>query len=249
MYADGLARAHLIVDLDGTLYRGDAPIRWYAREIARSLGRADAAALSASVESYLDRSTTEPMLAGAVDGWSAVATLALDRYAVDPGAAAVAFLATRWALATGDCKVAVPPGFADFLAQLRPAVRVTLATNSPADGLAELLARLDVAAAFDEVISAAGKPAGLLRPIAEHGDPDRPWRTASIGDHWPNDIAPALAVGAIGFYVDRFDRSDGPAHARGATVEDLLSALRAWVDDAETFAHAGSAPPAPVAGR
>jgi len=227
----------LVLDMDGTLYHGDSPIRDYAAHAAAGLTPDQAEEVRAELDRYLSGSAPRT---GAVDGWEAVAALAL-RYGVTQAALDTAFLASRAGLADGRNAVAVPDGLAALMDTLRGRYRLVLATNSPADGLPELLDRIGMTGAFDEVISSTGKPAGLRallrRLLAETGYAEAPWHAFSIGDHWRNDIAPALDAGAITGYVDRFERSDGPAHVRAATVTALLPAIAAWADDPAGFAR------------
>ncbi|MFI9274359.1 HAD family hydrolase [Kitasatospora sp. NPDC052896] len=241
----------LVSDFDGTLYRGDAPIRYYAEQAAAGLPRDERAALLAGVEHYLAEgvaaadSTTDPVRAAAfraaVDGWEVVAQLGRQRHGLGAAELDSAFAATRVHMATPACELEVPTGYAELLAELRAhGVRVVLATNSPAAGLAELLTRLEVQPLVDEVISSTGKPAGLRRLLrAELGlaagpEAERDTRVGaaerilSIGDHWHNDVAPAAELGAPCAYIDRFGRADGPATAVGVRIEELLPALRAW---------------------
>jgi FMN phosphatase YigB (HAD superfamily) len=235
-------RQALLVDLDGTFYRGDGPVRSYATGVAAGLSEPDSAAFLSVVDGYLANGVSgsaEPELLAATDGWEAVQKLATGRFGVSKAALDNAFLASRAALARPDCAVEVPAGLLDLLARIRPSTRLVLATNSPATGLTELLTRLGARDAFDEVRSGAGKPAGLPALLAELaagvGATGQPWRIFSIGDHWHNDIAPAAAFGARTGYVDRFGRADGPATVTAATLEGVLPVIEAWAADPEAF--------------
>ncbi|MDH6109719.1 FMN phosphatase YigB (HAD superfamily) [Kitasatospora sp. MAP12-15] len=250
----------LVTDFDGTLYRGDAPIRYYAGQAAAGLAPLERAELLAGVEHYLvegvaaaDRATDAVQaeaFRAAADGWEVVAELGRRRHGLQLPRLNAAFAATRAHMATSACALEVPAGYAELLSDLRAdGVRVVLATNSPAAGLDELLDRLQLRPLVDEVVSSTGKPAGLERLLRrELGLPEEAdgqyagaaaARVLSIGDHWRNDIAPAAALGAPCAYIDRFGRADGPATAAAAHIEDLLPALRAWAaGDARTTAPA-----------
>jgi FMN phosphatase YigB (HAD superfamily) len=232
----------LLVDLDGTFYRGDGPVLAYARSIAASLGHDDAAWLLATVDTFLTQgaaAVAEPEFAGAIDGWEIVQSLA-GKLGVGKAELDAAFLASRRALAQPDCVVEVPAGLLDALRELRASTYVVLATNSPADWLGELLARLGAAGTFDEVVPHARKPIGmpgiLLGLAGRIGVTDEPWRVFSVGDHWRNDIEPARAFGAVTGYVDRFGRNDGPADVVAPDLEGVLPTILRWAADPAAFA-------------
>ena len=235
-----MADRALVVDLDGTLYRGDGPVRKYAELVAAGLP--EPGEFLSTIDKYLAGGVTGgavPELLAATDGWEAVATLATARFGVGRAELDAAFLGSRRALADPDCQVEVPGGFLDTLRALRPATRLVLATNSPATGLPELLARLGADQVFDEVVHGAGKPGGLpglLIDISTRtGTTGRPWRLFSVGDHWHNDIAPARMFGAATGYIDRFGRADGPADVVAATLEEVAPAIVAWAGDPDAF--------------
>ncbi len=239
--ADPIRHQGLLVDLDGTFYRGDGPVLAYARSIADTLGRDDAAWLLSAVDTYLTHGVaalTEPESTGAVDGWEIVQSLA-GRLGVDKATLDAAFLASRRALAQPDCAVEVPAGLLDTLRELRASTYVVLATNSPADWLGELLDRLGAAGTFDEVAPSARKPIGmpgiLLGLAGRIGVTDEPWRMFSVGDHWRNDIEPARAFGAVTGYVDRFGREDGPADVVAPDLEGVLPTMLRWAADPAAF--------------
>jgi FMN phosphatase YigB (HAD superfamily) len=127
-----------------------------------------------------------------------------------------------------ECEVDVVAPLVDLLKELRGAVRIVLATNSPAEGLAPLLDRIGVSAVFDEVVAGAAKPEGLRQWMAAALEGRPASGLFSLGDHYRNEIEPAVAIGAATGYIDRFGRADGPATATAARVEDILPALRSW---------------------
>jgi FMN phosphatase YigB (HAD superfamily) len=232
----------LVVDLDGTLYRGDGPVRSYARLVATGLAGPDRTAFLSAVDDYLTggvAAVTEPALRAATDGWEAVATLAVARFGVGRAQLDAAFLGSRQALAGPDCPVEVPGGFLDALRAVRPTTRLVLATNSPAVGLDALLGRIGAAGAFDQVVFGTGKPRGLPVLLAELaagiGAADRPWRLFSVGDHWRNDIAPAREFGAVTGYIDRFGRADGPADVVAPTLEGVLPTIVDWAANPDAY--------------
>jgi FMN phosphatase YigB (HAD superfamily) len=235
-------RQALLLDLDGTFYRGDGPVLTYARQIANGLPGADADDFLSTVDSYLQLGVAgvhDPDLVAATDGWEAVQRLAVRRFGIGPAELDRAFLASRRALAGPDCVVEVPVGLLPALRAPRPTTYLLLATNSPADGLPALLSRLGAAELLDDVVSGAGKPAGLpgiLRSLADRIDAARrPWRIFGVGDHWHNDIGPARDFGAVTGYIDRFGRADGPADVVAHDLEGVLPTIRRWAGDPDGF--------------
>lgn len=243
-------RPVLVTDFDGTLYRGDAPILFYARHAAAHLPAAGRAALLEAVERYLAHgvaaagSAAHPdeaeALRRAQDGWEAVAKVATGCHGVAGQVLDEAFLATRRHMTTDGCALEVPEAYREALTELRAGgVRVVLATNSPPGGLDELLDRLDVRPLLDQVVSSTRKPAGLTRLLrarlggAEDAEVpvDAAARAFAVGDHWVNDVEPARLLSVPCGYIDRYGRSDGPATATARDIEGLLPALRSWADE------------------
>ncbi|WP_327069912.1 HAD family hydrolase [Kitasatospora sp. NBC_01302] len=221
----------LITDFDGTLYRGDAPIRHYAEQAARPLASAARAELLGGVEEFLEigAKAAGGALAGAIDGWEAVAVLGR-RAGLATEELNRAFAATRELMLDAvRCPLEVPAGYAELITELRASgVRVVLATNSPAAGLQALLDRLELPPLLDAVVSGTGKPEGLRRLLHEERAGAEAGRLCVIGDHWRNDIEPGREIGAHSAYIDRFGRADGPADAIAPTVEGLLDSIRTW---------------------
>lgn len=234
----------LIVDLDGTIYRGDAPVRRYASLIADTLPPPQAKAYLEALGRYLgagpaaaavSEDTVEAAaLREAVDPWGAAFGLATRCYGVPAEVTESAFTRCRLWMATPECAVELVEPLVRALAELRAAARIALVTNSPRLGLDAFLTRLGVAACFAEVVAGAGKPDGLRRLLRRDLGTalrERPWLVFSIGDHYRNDIEPAAEIGAATGYIDRYGRDDGPATATAATAEGLLPALRAWAEN------------------
>jgi FMN phosphatase YigB (HAD superfamily) len=237
----------LVVDFDGTVCRGDAPVRYYAAVIADSMPPPDAREFLDAIERYLAQgpaaaaASTDTVAAAAlreaVDSWGAVLSLAARGYAVPTGVIEDAFARCREWMIDPACAVELVTPLLDTLADLRADARIVLVTNSPRDSMLPLLRRLGILDAFDDIVAGAGKPDGLRRFLQHSLGPDlraRPWRLFSIGDHYRNDIEPAVEIGAGAAYIDRYGRADGPATARARRAEDLLPVLRAWAADPES---------------
>lgn len=226
-----VAQRILLLDFDGTVCRGDEPVREYARRVATAVRPGDAQHLIGALERFLDGTDRGGIVAGAQDGYQAVSALAasLD---VPPEHTEAAFLGARAALAAGEIDAEVPAGLLDLLGEVGPSARRVLVTNAPGASLGPVLDRLGLAAHLDEVIADAGKPSGLPglieRLLDAAGAVGEPQRLLSIGDIWANDLRAARERGCMTAYVDRFDRRQGDADARAESIEDLYDVVRRW---------------------
>jgi FMN phosphatase YigB (HAD superfamily) len=243
-----VSRLLLVVDLDGTVYRGDAPVRRYASLIADAIADmrapAEAKAYLDAVERYIEAGpaaaagSTDTVEAAAlreaIDPWGAAAGLAARRYGIGTDVTEAAFARCRLWMTGPECEVELVEPLVQTLTELRSAARILLVTNTGFTSLHPFLARLGILERFDEIVAGAGKPDGLRRLLQRELGTDlreRPWLAFSIGDHYRNDIEPAAEIGAGSGYIDRYGRADGPAMATAAKAEDLLPALRAWAAD------------------
>lgn len=240
-------RPILVLDLDGTLAVGDAPVLGYARAIESLAPQADG--LTVAVEAFLEDPHGDPRLRSAQDGYQAVAALCAT-FGVDDELRDRAYSVSRTALDVDLGDVRAPQGLAEALAALD--AHLVLITNSPRAGLNALLAHLGVTDLVAEVHPDARKPAGmgplLGAVLHEHGLTSEPFRLMSVGDIWANDLAPALELGCASAYVDPFDRHQGPAHVRARTLPELYPALRDWARDPGEFVRAHPLPAGSVVG-
>jgi FMN phosphatase YigB (HAD superfamily) len=243
----------LVVDFDGTVCRGDAPVRYYAAAIAESLPPPAARDFLAATDRYLSGgpaaagASTDTVEAAALreaaDSWGAVLSLAARCYGVPGEVIGLAFERCRHWMIDPACPVELVGPLMDTLADLRGDTRIVLVTNSPRDSMLPLLSRLGILDAFDDIVAGAAKPDGMRRFLQAALGADlraRPWQLFSIGDHYRNDIEPAIEIGGWAGYIDRFGRADGPATARAPRAEDLLPVLRAWARDPEGGTRRGA---------
>lgn len=236
-------RAVIIWDFDGTVYRSPAVCRRYGEEIALSLGPEDREEYLAMLDRYLRGEGG----VDAADGWGAAVRLVAayplvaGRQHASAGQWSEEFRRTREYMDSGDCPLEVPAGLPEAVSRMRTASRHVLVTNTPSWGVFALLERLGVADCFDEVVCEAGKPARLAaRVTAAASIYELPMRAVmSVGDHYGNDVAPVLAVGAAAAHVNPYRA--GPAraasqhgsgdavHLEAKTLEELLPAIEGWV--------------------
>lgn len=219
--------AVVVWDLDGTVYRSTAACRHYARGIAAELAEDRRHAYLAALEDYLAGASGHV----ASDGWEAAVVLAGGPRGASR-AYADAFARTRTFMLTDECGLEVPDGLVDLIEQRSDSTRQVLMSNTPAFGVTPLLERLGLLGLFDEIVCHAEKPerfAARLSALARVHDVP-PAAVISIGDHFVNDIAPALAIGCTTAYIDPFRVGpNGHATFEAPRIEDLLPSLAAWL--------------------
>jgi FMN phosphatase YigB (HAD superfamily) len=136
-----------------------------------------------------------------------------------------AFAAIRRRMLEDHTTTAPTVGAADLARAYPHASLRVLATNTPAELSADLVARLGMAAFFDEVRYGAKKPQGLValleEVIARVGC--EPHRVLCIGDSYWNDVLPALAAGCRAVWVDTHDSGAHEGVPRVVTLADLCA--------------------------
>lgn len=234
------SRPTIVLDFDGTVCVGDAPVWEYAEAViagildAGSTGRTDLdASLRARLGAFLDG---EPGSPAYIDGYAAVAALAAGHASDD--LLQSAYQTSRRALAGGTVAVTAPAGLADFLGSLGGSVERVLVTNAPLDGVRETLAAIGVADAIDRIVTDADKPAGWTSLLPVLLDGREPSQLLSVGDIWGNDLAQPLAAGCATALIDRFGHRAGPAHLVAADFPGLYDGIRRWAADPAGFTAA-----------
>lgn len=216
--------ALIIFDLDGTLYSGDAPYRWYAENIASYMDHESRSQYLSQVEGHLRGE--RGIVAG--DNWEAVVQLATP-FIVEDSEWMRAFQKTRERMLSAAEDLIVPKTLRNFLKTWHDRLTLACATNSPEDVALPLLDRLDLTHGFHHLATEAGKPNGLL-DLAERlwGGPPQPTRTVSVGDNYLNDIAPANAAGWTTVHVSPRGYFPGPSTLQVQTIEEALPFLHQW---------------------
>ena len=227
-------RPVLLLDFDGTVCIGDAPVWAYAEAVISGLCDGDGVdeTIRARLGAFLDRTPGSPSY---IDGYAAVAAITADHTSTEQ--LQRAYRVSRQALRAGTLAVSAPQGLAALLDELGTRVERVLVTNAPEDGIAETLAGLGLDEAIDRVLTDAGKPAGwdrILRPLLADRQPQT---VMAVGDIWANDIAEPLAAGCATALIDRFDHHAGPAHATATAMPELYPSIRAWADDPVGFVN------------
>lgn len=221
--------AALVWDLDGTLYRGTAACRHYASGIAETMSEDRRDAYLEAVERFLGGAGGVE----AADGWEAAVLLAGGERGASR-AFGEAFARTRAFMLTEACELEVPRGVRELLEGVEGSVRRVLVSNTPSYGVLPLLDRLGVLGLFDEIVCDSAKPFRFdirLRALADTLGLSCE-SVLSIGDHFVNDIEPALAGGCATAYVDPFDVGPrGRADLEGARFEDLVEPIEQWLEE------------------
>ncbi len=215
----------IVFDLDNTLYRGDDPFRYYAAAVSRKMAPKDARAYREAVESHLSG------VAGIVEGdnWEAVVVLAR-KYLRDDPVLIEAFHDVRDYILSPQCLLEVPPGLRDFLHGWQEWAAFVCVSNSPQNSAVPVLEKLGLLWAFEKVFAHARKPEGLAAITAtllegneSGGD------VLSVGDHYLNDIAPALKKGWATAHISPRGYFPGPSTYQGRTMEDVLPGIQHWL--------------------
>lgn len=232
------ARAVIVFDLDGTLYRGMAPLRRYAREIARRLPARARGRFALAARAHLSGQRPLP----GDDDWDALVGLARS-VAMDPGSLLDAFETTRAWMMAGDCPLEVPAGAAALLRRASARALTVVASNSPDASVGPLLERLGLGGLADVVMAMAGKPDGFVPTVERacargdaYGVP-----VLSVGDNDRNDIAPALARGWDAAHIHGARPPRAAATFAAPTFEAIAPLVGAWLDE-----RSGGVSPGPL---
>ena len=230
----------LVLDFDGTVSIGDAPVWAYADAVLAMIDGDSGEQIRGGLKAFLDGDPASPSY---IDGYAAVAALSAD--AVSGEHRDAAYAASRRALAQGMLDVTAPEDLASFLHELGTTTRRVLVTNAPGEGVVETLEALGLAGELDQVITRAGKPdgwAGIL-PSLLGGRPAE--NLMAVGDIWSNDLAAPAAAGCATALIDRFGRESAPADLVGDKFESLYDGIRTWAADPAAFRREHA--PAPIA--
>lgn len=222
-------QAVLVFDLDGTLYRSAAACLHYAQGIAETLDPGARTAYLEAVEKFL---RAEGGI-DASDGWEAAVLLAGGARGASR-AFAEPFSRTREYMLSDACDLEVPVGLVELLERVAGTTRRVLVSNTPSFGVMPLLARLGLTTLFDEIVCDAAKPNRFAERLCAYAQVEGvPARSVlSIGDHFVNDIAPALAAGCASAYIDPFGVGPhGEADFEAPRFEDLLDQIDAWLTE------------------
>lgn len=214
----------LLLDFDGTLCIGDAPVLAYAEEACRDLTPDQANVLVDTLRSFLSGA----LGARWEDGYDAVHALATPTLTEEQLSGA--YTRSRSRLAAGTLPVTTPAGLVDFLTSLAPHARRVLVTNAPLRGVEHTLGRLGLDPVLDLIVPDAGKPDGWTRVLPQILGDAPAQGSVSVGDVYRNDIAPLIPTDIATAFIDRFGATGLPATPTwsAASFPDLYPALSRW---------------------
>lgn len=222
--------AALILDLDGTLYRGDAPLIAYADAMAEMAQPPLGEALSARVRAFVD----DPVLfAPYRDPWATVSALGGEA-GLDWPRRDLAFLRVREAICQGEVPIELPLGLHAFLAGLDRRVRVAVLTNSEEQSARRLLRFMDLGDLAHKAKGMVHKPKGFAAAVRPHVAGLGAAQVVSVGDNHTNDVEPAKALGFGAVHVRAPGADGGLADCSVPRLEEAFDWLEGRLLEAVT---------------
>ncbi|WP_370670819.1 HAD family hydrolase [Alicyclobacillus acidiphilus] len=223
-----------IFDLDGTVYGETEHFQTYADELTRFVPQDKQQQFQQEVMNALAesgrslygkvyaRDTGEVVAVN--DGKQSEAHMHVDDpwgllqvkaavYGVPEEARNQAFLATRDWMAAEAFAMRPLVGFREALLRLKAEGRhMVLATNSPEPDSRSILTKLQLIDVFEDFVFRAKKPFETLNHFRRWLDKYdvAPEFAVSVGDHYRNEILPAIQLGMKTVYVDRYIREPRP---------------------------------------
>lgn len=230
----------IVWDLDGTLYRGPAPLRAYAAALADHLDGSAAPRFAR----YANALVTSPgRTAPYYDLWNAL-TSASHEAGLPYEVANACFLDVRRRIIRGEFPVEVPAGVISLVAALaRARVPMAVVTNSDGASGRDLLESLGLKSLVRHIHADAMKPGGFV-PATRALFPDLPSaQVLSVGDNYRNDIEPALTCGMVALHVRTPGARGGPATWTVPRLEEGIGWIAHWASaggNGEAAAGAGA---------
>ncbi len=216
----------VVFDFDGTIMVGDQPYLRCAEIISKKMTVKDADDFLSTVKAALNHSISFP----GEDGWSMLASLS-KRYAKE-SIFTEAFHETRKEMLSSEEMTYVPVSVKVLLTEIKPYSILALASNSPAKYVEPVLERYSLHSFFKYILPGAGKPAGLrqlVMNIANLEKLDGAYEVLSIGDHYVNDILPAVESGWDGAFVNPFGLDRRLSTISGESIATLSQWILNWV--------------------
>ncbi|MCL4451991.1 MAG: HAD family hydrolase [Candidatus Thermoplasmatota archaeon] len=215
----------MIFDFDGTIIQGDQPYYRCAEIISKQLP-------SSVVEPFLSKvkaALTHSMPFPGEDGWSMLYNLSSNYITRDEFSAA--FHLTRREMLEDEKMTYMPDAVKVLLESLKKSAILVLASNSPAAYVEPVVRRYSLDDYFSYIRPGAAKPAGfepMVRQVIENEKLDRGYKVLSVGDHYTNDIMPAVKLGWDGAYVNPYGLAPKESTVSGGSIEELSPWIIDW---------------------
>ncbi|MGP6207488.1 HAD family hydrolase [Cuniculiplasma sp. SKW3] len=212
-------KPYILWDFDGTLYRGIRPFIIYTSSILNLLGEEDTGEIK-----EIERRLKDYDHFYGNDGYEIVA-----RYfsSVPSRILQAAYEEMRETLLDHPEYVEVPQKLQEFLKRSKEKSIMIVASNSPEPYVTPFMEKLGLVDYFSRIISWAAKPEGIIRIIKELPEDAN---LLSVGDHYPNDIAPAIELGKDAAYISPYSTGNMKATFKGKKIEDVLPKMSKWID-------------------
>ncbi len=217
-------RKVVVFDFDGTVILGDQPYYRCAEIISKQLPASDADAFISKVKAALTRSIPFP----GEDGWNMLSNLSREFSSKDTFTAA--FHETRKEMLEYGNMTYVPESVKVLLRRIKQYAVLALASNSPPSYVEPVLRKYSLDSYFSYVRPGAGKPAGfeyIVRQIIDHEKLPVDFMLLSVGDHYINDILPAVESGWDGAFVNPY----GVDPRKSTVSAGDIDALSEWITD------------------
>ena len=209
----------LIWDFDGTLYRGDKPFSIYASYILEFSGMERDGHME-----EIERRIGDYEKYYGNDGYEIVATYLSS---VKPEIMQKSYERMREDLLEHPEYVEIPEKIGDILEFARERTHMILASNSPEPYVTPFLKKLGLISYFHQIFSSARKPEGIRRII---GNLPEKQRVLSIGDHYVNDIMPAIEMKKDSAFISKYAKSGMDATFYGKKIEDIYGEIIKWIE-------------------
>ncbi len=219
-------RKIVVFDFDGTVILGDQPYLRCAEIISKQLSPSDADAFLSKVNAALTHTIPFP----GEDGWNLLSNLSREYISGD--AFTTAFHETRREMLVRDDMTYMPDSVKLLLRRIKPFAVLALASNSPPPYVEPVVRKYSLDSYFSYVNPSAQKPARfhhMVMQIINQEKLPEDCRVLSVGDHYINDILPAVESGWDGAFVNPFGLDPRKSTVSAENIEALSDWITDWV--------------------
>lgn len=213
-------------DFDGTVIQGDQPYYRCAEIIAQKIPSSDGAVFLSRVNAALTHSVPFP----GEDGWNLISNLS--REYISREAFSKAFHETRKEMLEKRVMTYMPDSVKLLLSRIKPFAVLALASNSPPPYVEPEVRRYFLDSFFSYIRPSAQKPAGfehIVREIIGHEKLPDDCKVLSVGDHYINDILPAVESGWDGAFINPYGLDPRKSTISARNLEAISDWIINWV--------------------